>query len=156
MRSRQSVKGQILILILLVLIGLVVIFALFSVTSVRVRAAPIVKEAVWRIEGSAVTTARVGDNIEARVVVQTIEEYAGSVVAKIRKDIRWWPDTDYQVSTIPLNLKGGETTEIQIAFTPDEASSGGMRGYFIEIEFQATRTTWTMENAYPPRLVVTG
>jgi len=156
LRSRQSVKGQIIVLILLVLLGLVVVFALFSATSVRVRAAPIVKEAVWRTEGSAVTTARVGDGVEARVVVQAIEEYVGSVVVKIRKDIRWWTDTDYHVSTTPLNLKGGETTEIEIAFTPDEASSGSMRGYFIEIEFQAARTTWTMENTYPPRLRVTG
>lgn len=156
MGSQQSVKGQIIVLILLVLLGLVVVFALFSATSIPVRAAPIVQEAVWRVDGSAVTTARVGDKVEARLIVQAVEEYVGSVVVKVRKDIRWWPDTDYHVSTIPLNLKGGATTEIKIAFTPDEASSGSMRGYFIEIEFQATRTTWTMENTYPPRLTVTG
>ena len=155
MRSRQSVKGQILVLVLLVLLGLVVVFALFSSFSGRVRTAPIVREAVWTIGGSVVTTANVGDKVEARVEVQTVEEYVGSIVVKIRKDVRWWPDTDYHVSTMPLNLKGGATTEIEISFTPDEASSSGMRGYFIEIEFQATRTTWTMENTYPPRLTVT-
>lgn len=155
MRSRQSVKGQILVLVLLVLLGLVVVFVLSSTFSGRVRTAPIVREAVWAVGGSVVTTANVGDKVDARVEVQTVEEYVGSIVVKIRKDVRWWPDTDYHVSTMPLNLKGGETTEIEVAFTPDEASSSGMRGYFIEIEFQATRTTWTMENTYPPRLTVT-
>ncbi len=159
MRSSQSVKGQILVLVLLVLIGLVVIFALFSSFSGRVRAAPIVKEAVWTVGGSVVTRASVGDKVEAHVEVQTVEEYVGSVVVKIRKDIRWWPDADYHVSTIPVNLAGGEEKEIEITLTPDEASSGSLfklQGYFIEIEFQATRTTWTMENTYPPRLTVIG
>jgi hypothetical protein len=156
LRNRRSVKGQILVLVLLVLIGLVVVFALFSSFSGRVRAAPIVKEAVWTVGGSVVTRASVGNKVDARVEVQTVEEYVGSVVVKVRKDIRWWPDADYHVSTIPLNMRGGETTEIEVAFTPDEASSSGMRGYFIEIEFQATRTTWTMENTYPPRLIVVG
>jgi hypothetical protein len=151
---RRDTNGQILVLVLLVLIGLVIIFALFSSFSGRVRAAPIVREAIWIVGGSG--RASVGDNVEARVEVQTVEEYVGSVVVKIRKDIRWWPDADYHVSTIPLNMRGGETTEIEVAFTPDEDSSSGMRGYFIEIEFQATRTTWTMENSNPPRLTVTG
>jgi len=155
LRGRLSVKGQILVLALLLLLGLVVVFALFSAFSGRVRAAPIVREAVWTVGGTVVNTAGVGDSIEARVEVQTVEEYVGSIVVKVRKDIRWWPDADYHVSTIPLNLKGGITTDIEIAFTPDEASSGSMRGYFIEIEFKATRTTWTMENTYPPRLRVT-
>jgi len=153
LRCRQT-KGQILILIVLVLIGLVVIFALFSRVSVRIRAAPIVREAVWSVDDSVVSTASVGENVETHIVVEAVEEYVGSVVVKIKKDIRWWPDSDYHVSTIPINLKGSEQKTIEIAFTPDEASSGGMRGYFIEIDFQATRTTWVMENSYPPRLRV--
>jgi len=153
LRSRQT-KGQIIILIVLVLIGLIVIFALFSRISVRVRAAPIVREAVWKVDGSIVTTAMVREKVEVRVVVEAVEEYVGSVVVKIKKDIRWWFDSDYHVSTIPVSLKGGEQKTIEIAFTPDEASSGSMRGYFIEIEFQVTKTTWIMENSYPPRLRV--
>lgn len=155
MRSHRSTKGQILVFVLLVLLGLVVVFALFSVFSGRVRTAPIVREVTWMVDGSVASTASVGEKVEIHVEVQTVQEYAGSVVVKIRKDIRWWFDTDYHMSTIPLNLKGGATTEIEIAFTPNEASSAGMRGYFVEIEFQATRTTWTMENTYPPRLTVT-
>lgn len=156
MRGRQTSKGQILVLILLVLLGLVLIFGVSSVVSVRVRAAPIVQEAVWLVDDERVSTAALGEKVEAKIVVKATEEYVGSIVVKIRKDIRWWPDSDYQVSTIPVSLQGGEEKEITISFKPDEASEGSLRGYLTEIEFRATRTTWVMENSYPPRLRITG
>jgi len=155
LRSRQTSKGQVLILILLALLGLVLIFGLLSAFSVRVRAAPIVQEAFWRVDDQKVSTTKLGESVGAHVVVQATEEYVGSIVVKIRKDIRFWPDSDYQTSTVPVNLKGGEEKEITLIFTPDEVSGGSLRGYFLEIEFRATRTTWTMENSYPPRLRVT-
>ncbi len=157
MRRRQA-KGQILVLIVVVLLGLIVIFALLSRTSVRVRTAPIVREALWTVGGSAVTTVAVGEEVEARVVIEAVEEYVGSVVVKIRKDISFWLDSDHHISTVLVNLRGGEQEEIKIAFTPDEAGGGGvagLRGYFIEIGFKVTQTSWVMENSYPPRLRVT-
>lgn len=131
------------------------IFGLLSTVSVRVRAAPTVREAFWLVDHKRVSTARLGEKVVAHVLVKVTEEYAGSIVVKIRKDVAFWFDSDYHVSTIPVNLKGGEEKEIGIAFTPDEASGGSLRGYFIEIEYRATRTMWVMENSYPPRLRVT-
>jgi len=139
---------------LLALLGLVLIFGLVSRLSVRVHAAPIVQEAFWQGDDQKFFTVRLGEKVEVHMVVKATEEYVGSVVVKIRKDIALWPDSDYHVSTIPVNLKGGEEKEIEVTFTPDEASRGSLRGYFIEIEFQATRTSWVMENSYPPRLRV--
>jgi hypothetical protein len=69
-----------------------------------------------------------------------------------------WFDSDFKVDTIPADLAGGDEKSIELSFTPDETSHGtitGLRGYFIEVEFRATRTTYTMENSYPPRLTVT-
>jgi hypothetical protein len=154
--GRQT-KGQILIIIVLVLIGIIVIFALASRSSVRVRATPLVREAYWTIDNSPVTTARVGDHVEAHVVIEAVEEYVGSVTFKVRKDISIWPDSDYHISTVPVSLRGGDEHEIEIAYIPDQGSGGGLRGlrgYFIEVDFQATGTTWVMENSYPPRLSV--
>jgi hypothetical protein len=51
-------------------------------------------------------------------------------------------DSDFKVDTIPVDLAGGEEKTIDLAFTPDEISHGtvtGLRGYFIEIEFRATK-----------------
>lgn len=155
MRRRQASQGQILILILIVLIGLFLFSGLISFFSIRVRTGPTVQDAAWQVNGQNVSTASVGEQVEAKIVVKTVEQYVGSIVVKVKKDIRLWPDRDYQVSTIPVNLKGGETKEIEIVFTPDEASSRSMRGYFIEIEFQAAGNRWSMENTYPPRLRVT-
>lgn len=155
MRRCQTPKGQILILILIVLLGLVLIFGVFTTVSVRVRAAPTVREAFWLVGDQKISTASLGEKVEARIVIKTAEEYVGSIVVKIRKDIAWWPDSDYHVSTIPVNLMGGQEKEIETTFTPDEASTSNLRGYLVEIEFRVTRTTWTMENSYPPRLRVT-
>lgn len=157
MKWSYASKGQTLIFILLVLLGLIVVFALISSYIVRVRAAPKVKEAVWLVDGQRVSTANLGEEVEAHVVIQATEEYEGSIVVKIRKDIKMWFDSDFAISTLPINLAEGDEKTIEILFTPDEASRGGLtglRGYFIEIEFKATRTTWTMENSYPPRLTV--
>lgn len=139
----------------MVLLGLVLFFGLLSIVSVRVRVAPVVREAFWRVAGEKVSSSMVGKGVEAVILVEATEEYVGSIVVKIRKDIAFWPDSDYHVSTVPVNLVGGEGKELKVAFTPDETSGGSLRGYFIEVEFRATRTTWVMENSYPPRLRVT-
>jgi hypothetical protein len=149
----QKNSGQVIILIILVLLGLVLIFALFSSISPRVR--PSVPQAFWTIDNQRVTNAAVGQLVTAHVVVAATEEYVGSIVLKIRKDIRLWFDSDFQMSTIQVDLKGGQQHEIEIQFTPDQASGGSLRGYFIEVDFKATGNSWVMENSYPPRLEVT-
>jgi len=157
LRRHQALKGQAFILILIVVVGLVLILGLFSSYSLRVRATPLVKEVFWLVDGQRATTARLGVEVEAHVVIQATEEYDGSVVIRVREDVRLWFDSDFTVSTIPVNLVGGEEKTMEISFTPDEASRGGftgLRGYFIEVEFRATRISWVMENSYPPRLTV--
>jgi len=151
-------KGQAFILILLVLLGIIVIFALLSTRSARVRSTPVVQEVFWRVGGQKVTTASVGDEVEAHVVVKATEEYVGSIVVKIRKDVSFWPDSDYNTKTVPVNLKGSQETALELAFVPDEASGGSLRslrGYFVEVDFTASGTSWVMESSYPPRLKVT-
>ena len=157
--KRRGDKGQILVLILLVLVAAVVVFALLSARSSRVAAAPKVVEAFWRVDGHKVTSVSVGDKVEAHVAIQATEQYVGSVVVKIRKDVAIWPDSDYSVVTVPVDLRGEAERQISLEFVPDEASStggfGGLRGYFVEVEFSATGTSWTMDGGYPPRLQVT-
>jgi hypothetical protein len=158
MKRRHASKGQILIIILLIIFGFIVISGLISIFSGRDASAPVVKEAYWLVNGDKASTSSLGQEVEAHIVVQATEQYVGSIVVKIRKDARLWPDSDFAVDTIPLDLAGGDEKTIELAFTPDEISHGnitGLRGYFIEIEFRATRTSWTMENSYPPRLTVT-
>jgi len=101
-----------------------------------------------------VTSATLGSRVEARIVVKATAEYAGSIVVKVRKDVALWFDKDYAISTVPASLIGGQKLEITVPFVPDEASGGSLRGYLVEVEFSATKTTWTMENSYPPRLKV--
>jgi hypothetical protein len=156
--KRRQTSGQILILVLLVLLGLIVISVSLSRSSVRSSGLPAVDDAFWLVGGQRVSSAVVGGSVEAHVVIRATSEYVGSIVVKIRKDIAHWSDSDFQISTIPVNLKGGDEQETKLVFVPDEASNTrffGLRGYFIEVDFQATRTSWVMENSYPPRLAVT-
>lgn len=152
--SGRARRGQAFILILLVLLGMIVVFALVSTRSVRVRSTPVMQEVFWRVDGRRVTTASVGDEVEAHVVAKATEEYVGSIVVRIRKDISFWPDSDYSIKTVPVNLRGGQETELELAFVPDQASAGSLRGYFVEVDFSATGTSWVMESSYPPRLRV--
>jgi hypothetical protein len=99
-----------------------------------------------------VTTTSVGDEVEAHVIVKASEEYAGTIVLKIRKDVAFWFDSDYNIKTIPVNMAGGETTELSLQFTPNQVSGGNFRGYFVEVDFVLTGKNWVMESSYPPRL----
>jgi len=153
--SGRTRKGQALVLIILVLLGIIVIFVLLSARSARVRSSPMVQEVFWQIDSQRGTTASVGDEVKAHIVIKATEKYVGSIVMKVRKDISFWPDSDYSIKTVPVNVRGGQETELELSFVPDEASGGSLRGYFVEIDFQATGTSWVMENTYPPRLKVT-
>jgi hypothetical protein len=153
LKRKSRGLGIIILLIIVIIIaflGFVVIFGMLR----RGRAAPIVEEAFWKAKGHAVESVTLGEEVEAHVIVKATEEYVGSLVVKIRKDIALWSDRDYQLSTVLVNLRAGEIEEIQIAFVPDESTDGRFRGYFVEIEFRVTGTSWVMENSYPPRLRV--
>jgi len=152
--SGRNRKGQIFIIVLIVLLIIVVVFVVFSARSSQVSSAPVVQGVFWQLNGGNVTAAHVGDEVEAHAVVKATQEYAGSVVVKIRKDVAFWLDSDYSVKTIPVNLTAGQATELVLDFAPDQASEGNLRGYFVEIDFQTTHTSWNMENSYPPRLTV--
>lgn len=140
-------------LIVLILVGLFFVLLLVSVHPIR-RPSPIVVEAKWIVDSSSVTEISPDVAVEARVTVKAVEEYVGSIVLRVRKDIAVWSDTDYEVSTFPVDIAGGDQKELTVVFQPDQSSSSGMRGYFIQIDYQTTSTTWTMQDTYPPRLRV--
>ncbi len=158
MRRRQTRSGQIFLFIIILLIGALIIFGLLSALSGRGRTSPTVKEVVWLVDDQEVTTTTLGNEVQARITIVASEQYVGSIVVRIKKDVQMWFDKDFTVSTIPVNLAGGDQETLRVNFKPDQASSSGLgslRGYFVEIEFQATRSTWDMESTYPPRLKVT-
>lgn len=155
MRAQQSLRGQTFLVVILLIAGIMVAFALLSARPVEVKYAPIVQEAFWEVDGEGVTTARVGTTVNAHVMIKAVGEYVGSVVVKIRKDFALWFDSDYQILSVPVDLVGGQEKEIELIFVPDKPSDGRLRGYFIEIDFEITKTKWVMENSYPPRLRIT-
>jgi hypothetical protein len=154
----RGCQGQILVFIVLILIFAFVVFALLSPNFGGQKPAPSVLEAYWRVDGQRVTSASVGGSVEAVVAVQASEQYVGSIIVKVRKDVQWWFDKDYAVATVPVDMVGGgEPALLKVEFVPDEASVGrvgSLKGYFIEVEFSAVGAGWSMDSAYPPRLEV--
>ena len=153
----RGVRGQILVFIVIILVFAFVVFALLAPHFGGQKPAPSVLEAYWRVDGQRVTSASVGDSVEAVVSVQASEQYVGSVVVKVRKDVSWWFDKDYAVATVPVDLRGGVERELALEFVPDEASvgrAGSLKGYFIKVDFSAVGASWSMDSAYPPRLEV--
>jgi hypothetical protein len=146
--------GRVFVVVLLVLLATAAVIAFVLIHSSQVRSSPVVQKVLWRVSGRNSTTADIGDEVEAHVVVKAEEEYVGSMVVKLRKDVSFWSDSDYSTKTVPVDLKGGEATELELDFVPNEASSGSLRGYFVEVDFTLTHTNWVMENSYPPRLKV--
>jgi len=147
-------RGFGFLLIFIVLLAAVVVFAFMMTESSRVQASPEVQQAFWRVNSHNSTTANIGEEVQAHVIVQAKEDYSGSTVLKIRKDVSFWSDSDYATKTFPIDLKSGQTTELELTFTPDQASAGRLRGYFMEVDFLVTHTHWAMANSYPPRLTV--
>ena len=151
--EKRSTRGQ-LFLVAVVFLLMLIVFALLATQYSATRPSPVVEEASWRVNGQKVTSVTLDSRVEARIVVRAVGEYAGSIVVKVRKDIALWLDRDYSISTTPVDMVDGQKLEIKLNFVPDEASGGSLRGYFLEVEFSVTKTTWTMENSYPPRLTV--
>jgi len=151
---QQTSKGFAFIVVVLLLIVILGAFALLFAWPVNVRYRPMVEEVFWDVDGQRVTTASVGLTVKAHVRIIATEEYVGLVVVKIRKDVALWPDSDYQVLSVPISLVSGQVKEVELAFIPDNPSGGSLRGYFVEIDLKATNSKWVMEATYPPRLKV--
>jgi hypothetical protein len=116
---------------------------------------PEISDAFWVVGSTRVTTARVGDEVEAHVRIRAIDgPLEGDITVRIRKDIALAPDTDYQIQTFFISVRFEEETEVVLTFYPDEASSWYLRGYFIEVNLTTWSRVWTMESTYPPRLMV--
>ncbi len=152
--SSKNRRGQVLIVIAIIVLILIALIIILPKLEARNKTSPLVEQVFWQVNNQNVTNVLLGQEVEVHAVVGATEQYAGSVVVKVRKDIAYWFDRDYSIVTFPLNLAGGHTTELELTFSPDEATQGRLRGYFVEIQFSATGKKWVMEDSYPPRLEV--
>jgi hypothetical protein len=152
--NAKARRGQVLIIIVVIILILVALFVILPSFEARNRPVPLVQQVFWRANNQNVTSVYLGGEVELHAVIKVTEGYTGSIVVKVRKDVAYWLDSDYTVKTFPVNLIGGQTTELELTFSPDEASQGRFRGYFVEIQFSATNTNWVMDDSYPPRLEV--
>jgi len=97
------------------------------------------------------TQVRLGSTVNAIVEVERVEA-RGRLDVVIMKDIPLLPDKEVYRKTVAV---GGiiQNARYYVHFTPDEASSWKLRGYYIVIEINGVQV-WVQPDGYPPRLRV--
>jgi hypothetical protein len=114
-----------------------------------------ISDAYWTVGGARVTQAKLGQTVQARVVVRAIGgSVDGNAVVKVRKDRVAWPDSDHATGNLRIQLGKDQAVELILSFVADEKSSLTFRGFFIEVDFVSWGNRWTMPGEYPPRLRV--
>lgn len=109
----------------------------------------------FTINEKTVTEAEQGENVQAHVNIKAINgDITGTLTLRIRKDIYILPDEDYVIKQFSISLSEGQYKEITQSFTASEITSSTFRGYFIQVDFDSWAFSWTMDDAYPPRLKV--
>jgi hypothetical protein len=144
---------------------------------------PVIKEAYWEVDGNRVTEAPKDKEVTVHVILRTAnissfeyDKVEGNITVVLKKDVAWWWDSIAGKSYAQVSdkiLKPGQTIDLTLTFTPDEATSLTLRGYYIEVIFSGEYLYWdnklsdipvqwddgsrgTMKNSYPPRLKVSG
>jgi hypothetical protein len=114
-----------------------------------------VTDAYWTVDGVKVTQARVGDKVEFHVLLRVDGgPFKGVITVKVMKDIAFGPDKVLGKASFNVNMWDGGKAHLSATFTPNEASEGSLRGYYLEV-YAEGKKIWGMEGSYPPRLTVT-
>jgi len=142
-----------IILILISIFVLVVLFGLF-ISGRFFLPRPAVTDVYWTAEGERVYTVQVNAKVKAHVFLATGTEFSGEIVIKIKRDLRFWPDSELTRQTFSVSMAPDSVREFTMEFYPDRTSQGQVRGYYVEVDFPFGHGRWTMENTYPPRLNV--
>jgi len=116
---------------------------------------PVVQNVWWIRDGYAVSQCSQGDEITARVRIQSVSgSSTGKVTVRVREDKALMPDSDHVVQAFSVDLNNNQLGDMEVTFIASDKSGFSFRGYFIEVDFDSWGNSWTMESDYPPRLTV--
>jgi hypothetical protein len=115
-----------------------------------------VVDTYWTKDNVRVSTAKEGENVWAHVsLIATGGAVSGTVDVQVWKDIALWFDREFASASFAVSISRlGEIQTVEVAFAPDEASKGSLRGYFIKAYLDGDARVYTMKSEYPPRLRV--
>lgn len=109
----------------------------------------------WSVNDQVVSTCQKDQIVEINIeIIAEGGPISGTLSVRIRKDIPFLPDEDYVVQSFTLSLNEGQSGIATVSFTAVQQSGFTFRGYFIQVDFDSWGTSWTMTDAYPPRLQV--
>ena len=126
-----------------------------TVTPGPARGTPSVIDSSWTTASGRVNEVLKGERVQAHVRIKAVGgDIGGSATIRIRKDIPYALDEDHKVQTHQISLIADQTTELVMTFTASESTSSSFRGYFVQVDFSRSGSSWTMDSSYPPRLAV--
>jgi len=150
-------KAVIPIIVIAIIFILVFALASFYLLARRYTSRPIVAEAYWAsrlFKQRHVYVAYMDEQVVACVVLAATEATEGDVTFRVRMDIKYWLDKDYATKMFHVRLSKGESATLELEFRPSQPSSGRLRGYYVQVDFESWVGKWTMPGSYPPRLTV--
>ena len=105
----------------------------------------------WYADGVKVDAVTKGQTVTARLTLSGGS--SGEYTIRIRRAITW--ATDQTVAELPLSYDGTSLSK-ELSFVPGYATGeSSTEGYHIDVVKDGS-SIWTMANAYPPRLTVSG
>lgn len=116
-----------------------------------------VVDTYWTKDNVRVSTAKVGENVMVHVsLIATGGAASETVDVQVWKDIAFWFDSEFASASFAVSIPHlGEIQTVDMAFAPDAASAGSLKGYYIHVSLDGGARTYTMNDEYPPRLRAT-
>jgi len=128
--------------------------AFFASTVGIKKGSPQIVDAYWIVGGVRVTQAKVGQTVQAHILVKAAGgPIEGDLTIRVKKDMVLL-DTVFIYGSTHVSLKEGESVGLFLSFTADQKSDLLFRGFFIHVDFTSWENSWTMPSSYPPRLKV--
>jgi len=117
---------------------------------------PVVVNAWWTTSSGVVNSVSQGEHVTSHILFEASGGDVNSqLLIHVRKDLILLPDQDLETFSGTLGLLEGQQKELTFSFDASDLPRTSFRGYFLQVDYISIGETWTMDNSFPPRLIVT-
>ncbi len=117
---------------------------------------PVVVNAWWTTSSGVVSSVTHGEQVMGHILFEASGGDVNSqLLIHVRKDLALQSDQDLETFSGTLSLLEGQQKEITFSYDASDSPGSSFRGYFLQVDYISIGETWTMDNSYPPRLIVT-
>jgi len=117
---------------------------------------PVVVNTWWTTSSGIVNSVSQGEHVTGHILFEASGgDINSELLIRVRKDLALLPDQDLELFSGTLSLIENQQKELTFSFDASDSPGTSFRGYFLQVDYTSIGETWTMDNFYPPRLIVT-